>query len=308
MTTLAANLPRPYELGTINAFPVIAADIIYEGAAVGDDGNGYARPLQAGDAFLGFAESKADNSAGSAGDISVRVRAAGLVQLPISALAITDRGKDVFASDDNAFTLTQSTNTRIGYVHRWVSTGVGIIAFEANHGIITELVDNTGGSANGTLADGLTLAALTENSGAIGGTNNGDLPDLTATAVVLDNTVSASADAQQDVDACVVTDGNMGGSADGAFETVGSTSGGDVSGAIMNNFKEVQAALVVAQKNDATLAVAVNQIIADNIALRAAIREVAAAVNTARTDLSTQNDNDAELTARVNSIIRQLGN
>jgi hypothetical protein len=34
-TTLAANKPRAYELGERNMFPVIAADIIYEGAAVG---------------------------------------------------------------------------------------------------------------------------------------------------------------------------------------------------------------------------------------------------------------------------------
>jgi hypothetical protein len=35
MTTLAANSPRSYELGTRNEIPVIASDIIYEGAAVG---------------------------------------------------------------------------------------------------------------------------------------------------------------------------------------------------------------------------------------------------------------------------------
>ena len=36
MTTLAANTPRPKELGNVNEIPVIASDIIYEGAAVGD--------------------------------------------------------------------------------------------------------------------------------------------------------------------------------------------------------------------------------------------------------------------------------
>ena len=35
MTTLAADTPRDMELGDRNEFPVIASDIIYEGAAVG---------------------------------------------------------------------------------------------------------------------------------------------------------------------------------------------------------------------------------------------------------------------------------
>ena len=39
MVTLAANEARAYtEVGPIEAYPVIASDIIYEGAAVGDDG------------------------------------------------------------------------------------------------------------------------------------------------------------------------------------------------------------------------------------------------------------------------------
>jgi len=56
MTTLAVNLPRSYEQGDRNDLPVVAADIIYEGAAVGDNASGLARPLVAADPFLGFAE------------------------------------------------------------------------------------------------------------------------------------------------------------------------------------------------------------------------------------------------------------
>lgn len=163
MATLAVNTPRDYDLGDVNEFPVIASDIIYEGAAVGDNASGYARPLVAGDPFRGFAEAMADNSTGSAGDVNVRVKERGKVKLAITSLAITDVGKDVFASDDNTFTLTQSTNTRIGHVHRWISTGYGIVAFEANNGIITELTDNTGGSPSDTIANttGVDIAAST---------------------------------------------------------------------------------------------------------------------------------------------------
>lgn len=163
MSTLAVNTPRDYDLGDVNEFPVIATDIIYEGAAVGDNAAGYARPLQAGDPFRGFAEAQADNSAGSAGDVNVRVKTCGKVKLAIASLAITDVGKDVYASDDNTFTLTQSTNTRIGHVHRWISTGYGIISFNANSGVCAELTDNTGGSPSDTIANttGVDIAAST---------------------------------------------------------------------------------------------------------------------------------------------------
>ena len=153
MTTLAADAPREYYQGDFHDFPVIAADIIYKGAAVGDNGSGYARPLQAGDPFRGFADYKADNSTGAAGAVYVRTKTKGRIKLAISSLAITDVGKDVFASDDNTFTLTQGSNTRIGFVSSWIATGEGIIEFYATQGVVFELSDSTGGTADGTLAD-----------------------------------------------------------------------------------------------------------------------------------------------------------
>ncbi len=152
MATLAGNKPRDYELADINELPVIATDVIYEGAAVGDNGNGYARPLVAGDPFRGFAESKADNISGSAGDITVRVRTKGKAVLSISGLAITDVGKDVYASDDDTFSLTQGANTRIGHVYRYVESGKGIVEFDANKGVSEEITDSSGGTASATIA------------------------------------------------------------------------------------------------------------------------------------------------------------
>lgn len=162
MTTLAASLARAYELGDRSDFPVIASDIIYQGAAVGDNGSGYARPLVAGDPFLGFCETDADNSAGAAGDINVHVRARGRVVLPISALAITDRGKDVYASDDNTFTLTQGSNTRIGVVQRWVSTGYGVVEFEGQAGLqgVAEVTQTSAAPAAITASDPAALTGV----------------------------------------------------------------------------------------------------------------------------------------------------
>lgn len=132
MGTLTADAPRAFLEGEFSDYPVIASDIIYGGAVVGENGSGYARPLQAGDPFLGFADYQADNSTGSAGDKVVRTRTKGVARLAISSIAITANDRPaVYASDDNTFTLTASTNSLIGYVRRWVETGVADVEFDA---------------------------------------------------------------------------------------------------------------------------------------------------------------------------------
>ncbi|MGZ5055667.1 MAG: hypothetical protein ACXWAT_12120 [Methylobacter sp.] len=134
MTTLAANKQRPRELGERNEYPVIAADIIYEGAAVGlVAGTGHARPLVAGDKFGGFAEAKADNSTGAAAAINVRVIEDGAVQLAVSGAVITDVGQPVYATDDDTFSFSPVGGSFIGFVSRFVSAGVVIVDFDAGY-------------------------------------------------------------------------------------------------------------------------------------------------------------------------------
>ncbi len=156
MTTLAVDRSRNFELPDYNDLPVVASDIIYEGAAVGDNGTNAHRPLVAGDRFVGFAETRVDNSAGAAGAKKVRVRTRGRVQLPITSIDVSDLGKAVYASDDDVFTLTQSTNSHVGKVVRFVATGTVIVSYDADNpppGLLTELTDSSGGTANDTLAD-----------------------------------------------------------------------------------------------------------------------------------------------------------
>lgn len=132
MTTLAANKPRDLEMGQRNEFPVIATDIIYEGAAVGAvKGTGLARPLTGGDRFLGFAEAKADNAAGAASATTVRVVESGKIPLPISGAVITDVGQPVYATDDDTFGFSPVGASFIGFVHRFVSSGLVLVAFDA---------------------------------------------------------------------------------------------------------------------------------------------------------------------------------
>lgn len=165
MTTLAADTSRDYYQGDIHTEPVIASDIIYEGAAVGDNGSGLARPLVAGDPFLGFADEQADNAAGAASAINVRVRQRGTIKLPITSAAITDKGKDVFASDDNTFTFTQGSNTRIGHVVGWIATGFVLVQFASTQSVMAELTDSTTGTADATVADvGASFSQATLNN------------------------------------------------------------------------------------------------------------------------------------------------
>lgn len=123
MTTLAVDKPRTYELhGEFDTdIPAIASDIIYEGAAVGENGSGYFRPLVAADPFAGFALTRCDNSAGAAGAKNVHVRAKGSVVLSVTGVtAVTDEGSTVYAADDDTFTLTAGSNTAIGKVVRYI--------------------------------------------------------------------------------------------------------------------------------------------------------------------------------------------
>ena len=134
MVTLADRKIREFYRGDIEDYPVIAADTIFEGAAVGENAAGYARPLQGGDVFLGFSvEQTVNNETGAAGAAHVRVRSRGRVELPVTgadAVTANDRPA-VYASDDDTFTLTSTGNSLIGYVSRWVSSGNCVVEFDA---------------------------------------------------------------------------------------------------------------------------------------------------------------------------------
>jgi hypothetical protein len=193
MATLAVDVPRIYEQGDVNEFPVIAADIIYEGAAVGLDSAGNARPLVAGDQFVGFAEAKVDNSAGLAGAKTVRVWYRGATQLAVvGASALTDVGSAVYASDDNTFTLTEASNSRIGRVHRWVTSTTCVVIFASQA---------QGGAGGGNIAD-VPAATATTLTGTLTGTANSAVVDVAAAAA---NTAGGATPTAAQVDTGIAT-------------------------------------------------------------------------------------------------------
>ncbi len=133
MTTLASpGKLRTSALGDISAYPVIASDIIWPGAAVGIvDATGHARPLTSVDRFAGFAAKKVDNSTGSAADKNVDVDIRGVKVLDVSGSVITDIGQPVYATDDDTFVFSPVGAVFIGKVTRWVSAGKVEVQYDA---------------------------------------------------------------------------------------------------------------------------------------------------------------------------------
>ena len=179
MTTLATDTYRDAEIGTRNEFPVIAADIIYEGSAVGlVKATGHARPLTSVDRFVGFAEKQAANSAGAAAAINVRVIKSGAVKLAVTGAVITDVGQPVYAQDDTAFSFLKASGVFIGFVRRYVSAAVAIVEFNA--GI---LVDPHEGLTAETFATSDTMA-IGDTGKVIQVTTNAQVLTLGAIATV----------------------------------------------------------------------------------------------------------------------------
>lgn len=116
------------------SYPVITADIIYEGGALMLS-SGYAAPISGTDAtFIGFADETVDNAAGASGDKNVAVNTSGYVKLAVTGVAaVTDVGSPVYATADGTFTLT-SGGTRIGTVYKWETSTTCIVAFASHAG------------------------------------------------------------------------------------------------------------------------------------------------------------------------------
>lgn len=138
MATLAVDKPRAYEMTgahpDYNEIPVIAADIIYNGAAVGQSASlGHARPLVAADTFLGFCIEQCDNSAGAAAAKLVKVYDSGVAWLTVTnGDNVDDLGDTVYASDDDTFTMAATGNSAIGKLKRYDSnTGKCLVYFES---------------------------------------------------------------------------------------------------------------------------------------------------------------------------------
>lgn len=128
-TRLTKDINRVYELGNINELPIAGGQVIYQGAAIGCNSSGYAKSLENGDIFAGFAEDNVNNSAGLDGDKKIRLRKKGAILLDVPGVGLSDIGRAVYAIDDNTFTLSSTNAVYIGKISRIESIGFALVDF-----------------------------------------------------------------------------------------------------------------------------------------------------------------------------------
>lgn len=111
------------------SLPSAAAKHHYEGCGVFVDAAGRATDVKvdATTVFAGIAIAEVDNSAGAAGDLNVEVWGDGDFELPVTGATLALQGTTVYASDNNTYTMTAGTNSIVGTLTKFVSTGIGIV-------------------------------------------------------------------------------------------------------------------------------------------------------------------------------------
>lgn len=129
----------------LRSYQVAAAANVFKGALVGLSAGGYAQPLTAGDPFVGIAYEEADNTTGSAGDISVRVYTLGDFGVTLTGATVADVGRPVCASADDTLTFVSNGNSYVGTVVDLVQTNEIILRIDPGHEqvkTITHAVEN----------------------------------------------------------------------------------------------------------------------------------------------------------------------
>jgi len=134
MIALSADKKTEYREGVEASFPVDDGDIIYAGALVCVNADGYLVPGADSDGliFVGVAREYADNSGGQDGDVSAVVRRHGLFKMAFGhSISQANVGDNVFIADDQTVDLTANTTYKIfcgviaEYIdatHAWVAS------------------------------------------------------------------------------------------------------------------------------------------------------------------------------------------
>ncbi len=116
----------------LRSFPVKGGAHIYTGALVGHQA-GFARPLVAGDQFLGIAYKEMDNTedstTGTDGDVFVRVYTVGDFGFPLPGVVAADLGRPVFGTADDELVFEKHNLIRVAG-HSWLGRCVDVHAQE----------------------------------------------------------------------------------------------------------------------------------------------------------------------------------
>lgn len=111
----------------IREFPVGAAVHIYRDALVGIDPAGHLKAFVPGDRFVGLAYEEIDNSAGAAAALMCRVKVQLDFQYTLTGVALTDVGKAVYATADDAIALTGHPDAFVGRIINRPSANTAVI-------------------------------------------------------------------------------------------------------------------------------------------------------------------------------------
>lgn len=121
-------------MGGDNAIPAAADSVSYKNSMIsvsetsGEEGYGHA--LVAGELFAGHAREAVDNTDGDDGDLNIPVRAGRYrLEVELSGVAVSNVGDSVYASDDETLTLTSDSNSLVGVITRYVSSGICEVEF-----------------------------------------------------------------------------------------------------------------------------------------------------------------------------------
>ena len=130
---MAVTALRTYIGPRYKMSPVLTAITIGRGAAVSTTAAGYANELVAAEAFAGFAEEDIDSTGLASGATSIRLVASGRVKLlVVGASAVSDVDALVYADTSTTFTLTSTSNSRIGRVSEWITGDYCWVEFKSD--------------------------------------------------------------------------------------------------------------------------------------------------------------------------------
>jgi hypothetical protein len=131
MSALTRDRATPYREGIEVEYSVAANTKIYAGSLVCINAAGYAVPAAdtSGYQFAGVAMEQVDNSGGSDGGQTVRLRRAGVFEFDAASIAPAMVGKDMEATDDHTFDDNAGTtnHVKVGQLVKFVSATKGWI-------------------------------------------------------------------------------------------------------------------------------------------------------------------------------------
>jgi hypothetical protein len=131
-TALAANADRSRFVDQeLREYPVAASEHVYRGSYVGVNPAGYLKTFVPGDEFVGIAYEEADNSSGAAAAINCQVFVQGDFSLTLTSAALTDVHKPVYATDDNALSLTGHPDAYVGRIVHYITTSTVCVRLRA---------------------------------------------------------------------------------------------------------------------------------------------------------------------------------